>query len=166
MRLVPLSFVEVLPTFPSLLTFFPRDSTETSAGVHVYKSIWSNFCLWWCEWTTSGWTRSCSELLSLSLPLPLCRVCSANRCTNICSLHVTFLKILTSVLNRFHSLPLHRVNCQLLPPWKKGERNRVETKPALGQNVNSFSSKIPIFASHAATASACSHSPCFFLSRI
>lgn len=34
-----------------------------------------------------------------------------------------FLKILTSVLNRFHSVPLHRVNCQLLSSEESSRGN-------------------------------------------
>lgn len=128
--LVPLSVAEVLP---SLLTFGSRGSTETSAGVHVYKSMWSN--LWWSGWTTSAaslcvsaWKRSCSELLLSVSPSPsLQRLHGEPLHEHLLTSRDFFLKILTSVLNRFHSLPLRRVNCQLLLPWKKGEGNLTET---------------------------------------
>lgn len=74
-------------------------------------------------WTWIGLTaRVCAEA-KLLRALSLCRVvrCTASLCTVWTSAHFTwlFLKILTSVLNRFHSVPLHRVNCQLLSPGKK-----------------------------------------------
>lgn len=48
--------------------------------------------------------------------------CPASLCTLWTSAHFTwlFLKILTSVLNRFHSEPLHRVSCQLLSSERRG----------------------------------------------
>ena len=86
--------------------------------------------------------------------------CTASLCSlNICSFHVTFLKILTSVLNRFHSVPPHRVNCQLLSS-ETGRGNLLKAF-ALRQGSTLVIVFFVVFFSNVTFADTC-HSNCSF----
>ena len=70
----------------------------------------------------SVWEQLCSVLaLCLSAELLHRRVPAPSE--HLLISRDLFLKILTSVLNRFHSVPLHRVDCQLLSSAERSRGN-------------------------------------------